>query len=469
MTKMLSRRDFLYLSGLTGLGALLAGCTPQVTTEPEPVEQVVEKAPVDPRPVTDQVTVEWMNWWGGEREPLMDTCIERFEDEFPNIRVENQVQPWDAREQRAATSIASGTPPGLLMVTRTEAQKFAHEDLIIPIDDYIEARGYDVYDIFLESEIDAMKFMEKTWSYPLPGSFLDNTMWIYNKNIMRDFDMDPEEPPKTWQDVNMAMATMTTFEGGLLETLGMAGPQAGFQNHIYCNNGSYYSDDARQLLFNSPEGLETLEWKLALLETAGGIEAHNAFLEGVNWQMADYPFFSNQICLQPHNVSAFGHFANSAPDMYADTDQWGVMLVPYNSANPGAKSTGISGLAFTWNQVIGKALPANVREAAYEWLEFFTMREEGGGWFLLQQGRPSPVRRFNENPEYYDKNPYWDRLREIMEYDIGVPTTPVQIEVADVLTRELDEVWFGMKGPEEALQDAYDEAQPIVDDFWGES
>jgi len=119
--------------------------------------------------------------------------------------------------------------------------------------------------------------------------------------------------------------------------------------------------------------------------------------------------------------------------------------------------------------VIAAALPADVRDAAYEWLEFFTMREEGGGWFLLQQGRPSPVRRFNENPAYYDANPYWDQVREIMEYDIGVPTTPVQTEVADALSRHLEEVWFGQAEPKDALEAAYDEAQPIVDEFWGES
>jgi multiple sugar transport system substrate-binding protein len=474
MSSKMSRREFLLISGLTGFGALLAACRPAATPTPEtkPAEEPEEKVEeVEPEaePVTEKVTVEWMNWWGAQREELMDTIIERFEEEFPSIHVENQVQPWDNREQRAATSIASGTPPGLLMVTRTEAQKFAVENLIIPIDDYIQVRGHDVYEIFIESEIDAMKFMDKTWSYPLPGSFLDNTMWFYNKNVMEEFGLDPDSPPVTWQDVDSAMQAMTTFSGDMLDTIGMATPHGSFPSHIYCNNGKFYSDDGRELLFNSPEAVETLEWKVALLEMAGGIEVHNAFFEGLDWQKADYPFYTNKLCLQPHNVSAFGHFETHAPEMYDDTSQWGVMLVPHNGNNPDAKSTGISGLSFTWNQVIAAALPANVREAAYEWLEFFTMREEGGGWFLLEQGRPSPVRAFNENPAYYDANPYWDQVREIMEYDIGVPTTPVQTEVADALNRHLEEVWFGMAEPKEALDAAYDEAQPLVDEFWGEA
>lgn len=477
MSKKLSRREFLLISGLTGFGALLAACKPTATPTPEtkPAEKVeeptekVEEVEPEPQPVTEKVTVEWMNWWGAQREELMNVIIGRFEEEFPHIHVENQVQPWDNREQRAATAIASGTPPGLLMITRTEAQKFAHEGLIIPIDDYIQIRGHDVYDIFLKSEIDAMKFEDKFWSYPLPGNFLDSTFWLYNKNIMREFGLDPDAPPTIWQDVDSAMKAMTTFEGGMLETLGLTGFTGRFPSWIYCNNGKYYSDDARQLMFNQSEGVETLEWIASLLEMAGGIEAHNAFLEGLDAQKADYPFYTDKLGMFTPNVSIFGHFKTHAPEMYDDTDRWGVMLVPYNGNNPDAKATGVSGLAFTWHQVIAAALPAEVRDAAYEWLEFFTMREEGGGWFLLEQGRPSPVRRFNENPKYYEMNPYWDQLRAIMEYDIGVPTTPVQTEVADALNRQLEEVWFGMKEPKEALDAAYDEAQPIVDAFWSES
>jgi len=45
----------------------------------------------------------------------------------------------------------------------------------------------------------------------------------------------------------------------------------------------------------------------------------------------------------------------------------------------------------------------------------------------------------------------------------------VQTEVADALSRHLEEVWFGQAEPKDALEAAYDEAQPIVDEFWGES
>jgi ABC-type glycerol-3-phosphate transport system substrate-binding protein len=483
---MLTRRELLRYGVVTGLGMFVAACAPKATpkaAEPAgpaptattaapaaaavaPTATPVPKAPAA-QPVAEKLTVTWMNWWGAQREEMMNEIIAVFEDEFPNIHVENQVQGWDNREQLAATAIASQTPPSLIMITRSEAQKFAYEDLIIPIDDYITKKGHDVYDIFIKSEIDAMKFLDKTWSYPLPGSFLDSTLWLYNKNMFRDAELDPEAPPKTWQEVDAAVEVLTTFEDGMLKTLGMTGFRGRFPSWIYCNSGKYYSDDARQLLFSQPEGIETAEWILSLVEKAGGVESEMAFMEGVSAQVSDYPFYTNTLAMEAPNVSQFGHFKTNSPDMYADTEQWGVMLVPHNGNNPAAKSAGVSGLAFTWNQVIPKGLKPELQDAAYEWLEFFTMREEGGGYFLLKQGRPSPVRRFNDNPAYYDANPYWDFVREAMDIDVGVPTTPVQIEVADILTKNLDQVWYGQKAPKEALDAAYDEAQPIVDAFWG--
>jgi len=284
---------------------------------------------------------------------------------------------------------------------------------------------------------------------------------------MREFNLDPDAPPATWQDVDAAMAAMTTFDGSLLKTLGLGGFTGRFPSWIYCNNGQYYSDDAHELRFNQPEGVETLEWIASLLEAAGGIEAYNGFFEGLDAQKADYPFYLNKLGMDTPNVSIFGHFKTHAPEMYDDPDQWGVMLVAYNGNNPNAKATGVSGLSFTWNQVIPKGLSREVEEAAYEFLEFFTMREEGGGYFMLEQGRPSPVRRFNENPKYYEMNPYWDDVLAAMQIDVGVPTTPVQVEIGDIVNRQLEEVWFGLKTPKEALEAAYNEAQPILDKFWG--
>ena len=486
MNKRMNRRAFLRMAGGAAAGAALVACQPKTVvvekqvevekevtrvvqeTVKETVEKVVTAAPVTAEPVT----ITWMNWWGAHREQLMLEIIARFKEEFPHITVENQVQPWDNREQRAATAIASQDPPSLIMVPRVESQKFAHEGLLIPIDPYIEAKGHDVYEIFVESDINNCKWADQFWSYPLPSGGVDSSFWLYNKNMMRDAGLDPEKPPTTWQDVEEVVKATTKIVDGDLETCGLAGVGSGmFPRWLYCNNGQYYSDDSKQLLFNQAAGLETLEWMKGMMDNLmGGNDAYNAFFQvGGDALEADYHFYQDRLCMITPNVSIFGHIKNVVPEFFADTERWGAMLVPYNGNNPQAKATGLSGFAFSWNQVIPKGLSQKVQDAAYEWLEYFTMRRAGGCWFLFEQARPSPVRACNENPDYYAANPYWDMVLKALEIDRSVPVTPVQSQIADLVTEAVDEVWFGLTTPQEALDWGHERTQPILDKFWSGS
>ena len=498
MKKRMNRRNFLRLVGGAAAGTALVACQPKTVIVEKEVEKVVtqvvketvketvvvegtpkviekEVTKVVEKEVTvapvaaEPVTVTWMNWWGAHREVLMLEMIARFQEEFPHITVENQVQPWDNREQRAATAIASQDPPSLIMVPRVEAQKFAHEGLIIPINPYIEAKGHDVYEIFVESDINNCRWADQFWSYPLPSGGVDSSFWLYNKNMMRDAGLDPEKPPTTWQEVEQVIEATTSIVDGNLETCGLSGVGSGmFPKWLYCNNGQYYSDDSTQLLFNQEEGVQTLEWMQSLIdEKMGGIDAYNAFFQVGNTALeADWHFYQNKLCLTTPNVSIFGHMINTAPEFFEDTEGWGATLVPYNGNNSQAKATGLSGFAFSWNQVIPKGLDQKVQDAAYEWLEYFTMRRAGGCWFLFEQARPSPVNACNENPDYYAANPYWEVILQALAIDMSVPVTPVQGQIADLVTEAVDEVWFGITTPQEALDWAHEQTQPILDKFW---
>jgi len=456
------------MSALTAAGAVLAACAQEEPAAPEEGEGDMME---DVAPEPADVTVNWMNWWGGAREELMLEIIARFEEENPNITVENQLQPWDNAVQRRATAIASQDPPSLIMTPRVEMLKFAVEDLIIPIDSYAEAADINPDEDFYASEINNCRWENKTYSYPLPTGGGATCTWFWNKKVIREAGLDAENPPTTWQEVDDIIAATTVVEDGVIEQMGLSGVGSGsFPNWLYCNDGKYYSDDAQQLLFNEPEGVETLEWMLHIIEDYyGGIEAQNAFFEGLDFQSADYPFFTDTLALMPSAVWNFFHFETFDPDMYANPDEWGVYLVPHNGNNPDAVSKGISGFHFAWNQVIPKGLDRPVQDAAYKWLEFFTARRAGGCWFLLEQHRPSPVKACNENPEYSSGNPYWDVVLEGLAIDESVPVSPVQGEVGDLVNEALEEVWFGMSEPKAALDWAYDQAQPILDDFWSEN
>src|SRR5690606_24934934 len=90
-----------------------------------------------------------------------------FEEEHPNIRVENLGQPWENREQNMFTALASSDPPEVVMATRAEMLQLADDGLIVPVTDYIEEAGLDL-NAFYEGEIENMRWEGELYSMPMP-------------------------------------------------------------------------------------------------------------------------------------------------------------------------------------------------------------------------------------------------------------------------------------------------------------
>ncbi len=422
-----------------------------------------------------EVTITFMNWWGATREPLMNQVIANFNEICPNITVVNAVQSWDGREQLVATAVASNEPPNLIMTSRTETYQFAYQGLIEPIGSYVEASGIDPWSIFYESEIGNQVFDGELYTMPLPTAGGISGLYLYNKEMFRQAGLDPDDPPETWQELEEVTAAMTELDAFGIAKLGanillVNDLSSSFVYWLYTNDGQLYSDDGRTVLFNSPQGVETLEWMVNFVnEYSDGLEAVRDFMAGApDLTTADFPLFNELLAIEFVNVSAFGHLENTDPEMWADPEMWGVALRPYNADNPNAKSAGVSGLAFSWGYTIPVNQPQETKDAAYAFLEFLTTAVDGGCYFLFEQGRPSPVMACNEDPAYYDANPYWDVVLDSLEIDVSVSITPVQGQINDILSRAVEEAFYGADA-QTVLDRAAEEAQALLDEFWSES
>ena len=159
-----------------------------------------------------KVTVKFMNWWGGERVAMMNQVIANFNKLYPEIVVENLEQPWDNREERAATAISSSTPPSLIMTTRVETYKFAYEGLIIPITDYVNAAKINPDEIFYAGEINNQRWAGQLWSFPMPTAGGISGQYFYNKTLLKKAGFDPEKPPKTWQEMEQVAEKLTVTD-----------------------------------------------------------------------------------------------------------------------------------------------------------------------------------------------------------------------------------------------------------------
>jgi multiple sugar transport system substrate-binding protein len=460
-----SRRHFLRLSAGLIAGSAVAACVPAV----QPQTATESASTGADTPGAEKITIEFMNWWGAQREELMNQSIARFNELHDNIEVVNSVQPWDRRPERAATAIASRNPPGVIMTRREETYKFAHEGLIIPFTDYIEARGLPVDEIFFPADLDNQRWKGQLWTLPLPGDGASTSLYLYNKELLRNAGF--ENPPETWQELEEVARAVTTFNGGI-QMLGVnVGTGSEFPVWLYCNNGRYCTDDARQLLFNSPEGVEALEWVTNITnEINGGIENISDFFAGTSGTSADFPFYEDRHAVYFTGTWAFDHMSTWAPEMWENTEKWGVALRPYNGNQPGATHHGTSGLQWAWGYTIPAALPSEMQDAAYTWVEWWTTEsqtnEPGGCHFLFEQSQMSAVVECVDDPAWSDGNPYWDVVVEALNTDVSIPITPVQSQITAFVQEAVEQAIYGQRSAQEALDWAVERGQAVLDEFW---
>ncbi|MFN3979047.1 MAG: extracellular solute-binding protein [Caldilinea sp.] len=451
----LSRRTMLKLMGGVAATGMVAACAPAVAPAPGSGAAA---------PAQSEVTIRFWNVWGAAREELMNQIIARFEEENPGIKVQNLVQPFERREENLFTALASGDPPEVLMASRAEILRFANDGLITPIDDYVTANNLDL-SRFYDSEIGNFYWKDKLYSMPMPTGGGVTSLTLVNYDMLRAAGHE-DQVPATWTELEeMSRAFTELDDKGIVKIGATVGTMASdFFGWLYCNSGSIYNDDLTRIDFGNEQGVQTLEWMVNFTnEINGGVQNVIDFFAGPGEATEAQPWYNDAQLINFPNVSIFFHMQTYKPEM-----QWDMGLRPYNADNPAAKSQGLSGEAFAWGYVVPNVVTDARREAALKWLQKITYDEDGGGWFMMQQGRPSPIKAVNEDPSFYEVNPHWDKVLKSLESDVSVQILPIHAQVRDIVTQGVQAAMFGDASPAEALARAAEQAQAVVDSYWSQ-
>lgn len=455
-TRAISRRTMLKLMGGVAATGMVAACAPAVAPAPGGGGAAA--------PAQSEVTIRFWNVWGAAREELMNQIIAKFEEENPGVKVENLVQPFERREENLFTALASGDPPEVLMAARAEILRFANDGLVAPIDDFVTANDLDL-SRFYPSEIGNFYWKDKLYSMPMPTGGGVSSLTLVNYDMMAAAGKEGAVPT-TWAELEEMAKEFTEIDDkGIVKigaTVGTAA--ADFFAWLYCNGGSIYSDDLTKITAGDEQGIQTLEWMVNFTNNInGGVQNVTDFFAGPGESTEAQPWYNDAQLINFSNVSIFFHMQTFKPDM-----QWDMGLRPYNSDNASAKSQGLSGETFAWGYVVPDAVTDARRDAAFKWIQKITYDEDGGGWFVMQQGRPSPIKAVNEDPSYYDVNPHWDKVLKSLESDVSVQILPVHAQVRDAINQGVQAALFGDASPADALAQAAQQAQSIVDTYWSE-
>jgi multiple sugar transport system substrate-binding protein len=170
----------------------------------------------------------------------------------PGFKVVPEIVGWGQCQDKVTTLAAAGTPVSLAYVGSRTLKQFAQNDLIVPVpmSDEEKAAYYNYVP-------DTVTFDGTQWGVPVAFS---TKALFWNKDLFEAAGLDPETPPKTWEE-KIAFAKQITENtdaagyGVVAKTFDNTMHQ--FLHWVYTNDGLIIDADGN-ITINSPQVLAAL-------------------------------------------------------------------------------------------------------------------------------------------------------------------------------------------------------------------
>ncbi len=151
----------------------------------------------------DKVTLRVLNWGNTDEEKIANDAIARFNEENPNVKVEQTcvpVESWSDFIQKWITMSTSGEAPDVISLGLEAVNMAVSNDLLLPLDDIIagDEELTAKKDQYAPSLLDG--FSSGDSLYGLPNGA--QTMVVYyNKHMFDDAGLEYPQDGWTWGSV----------------------------------------------------------------------------------------------------------------------------------------------------------------------------------------------------------------------------------------------------------------------------
>ncbi|MRG60248.1 extracellular solute-binding protein [Agromyces sp. CFH 90414] len=419
-------RRHLRLAAVAAAGALaLTACASNgASTAPAEDGEVSGEVTMWMYPVIKDEAASKEFWAGAEAD---------FEEEHPGVDLTIELQPFAKRDEQISAALAANSGPDLALVTPDMAATYLNVGGVQPVGEAI-----DDPDVFYPSTIEAGTFDGEVYGVPIFQNIATN---VVNTKVFADAGL---EIPDTWDDVLEAAPVLAEqgiavmdYAGTTEQTLNLS-----FYPFLWQAGGSVFTDDGTDVAFDSKEGVAALEF-LVDLQEMGGLPADSATasitIEGSPWAAGKVGIHTNGLPaeLAPLRAAVGGEGVEAALPFEDE--------IRATFGNPGL-------MALT---SINKQ---QNREAAYAVLEFLSSKEfqtelsVASGNFSSRTDVPAP----GEGADY-------ETLEAALEYAIPGEPNPAARQVMAALAPYIQSALRGELSPEEALDQAADEARGILD------
>lgn len=431
------------------LAALLAGCVAR--RGGDAAQDGAVRGPAQP------VTVTIWHSWDKVRTPPFEKVLTDFQARYPTIRPEHTVfTPGLEVLQKLQTAAAGSTPPDVYNPYRSDLPLLSEMGVPLALDTLARRDKLDLGQ-FYDSEVESSRAKGKLGMLPCIPHNVEGLLF-YNRALVQGAGLDfDRQAPATWTDLEAASRQLTKQGTDGLAQIGLplSVTYRALRAWLSTNDAPLFSADGRRSLVADRKTAEVVEWMVDFRKRVnGGRETQAAFTQRTGGGQGS-PITSGAQALGLHNPGVWFNIKSVQPDF-----DMGMFLIP---TKPGAKLA-LPATFLSWGY--GIAAATKQPDAAWLLAKYVAADEAGAGWFFLEQNRPSPVKRFNDNPEYRKRLPQWDVVLRYMAGAKADAVLPVDAEIVRALNEALAEIDQEKVAPAQGLRSANEQVQRILDEYW---
>jgi multiple sugar transport system substrate-binding protein len=393
----------------------------------------------------------WTRMSAEGAKPLFDA----FQQAHPDIKLEVEYIPGGKNHiNKLIAAVAANTPPDFTTLDVIATEAFANLGALKPLDDIIASRPGLALDQFPKGPVKTGQFDGKQYAIPFGG---DGSFVVYNKAIFKERGLDPDKPPRTWDEFTEA-AKKLTFDrngDGAIDVYGMLfvpsiPSLATFHwlPYLWMAGGEVIDRDKGEFVFAGEPGAKALGFLMDLHLKANAVPPSAIGAAGDTDYLVD--FLQGRVAMTFAGGSITQRAKRDAPDL-----ELGIM--PHPSPSAETPSTSFSGGD---NVAIMSAIPEDRLQDAITLMEWLVSREGQSRWLETRYFRP--VRLDMLEDPHFETNPLEKAALEAYFLAHEPPVTSHYVEVQQYLRDAFEEVSFGMSDPATALGKAQQRANALI-------
>lgn len=384
---------------------------------------------------------------GGPLTDVVDDLVARFEKEHPDIDVEAVYSGNYADTMtKAMTALRGGQPPQISVLLSSDLQTLIDEDAIVPIGG-IEGADKDWLDGFYPGFMANSQTGGKVWSVPFQRSTI---VLYYNKEAFEEAGLNPDQPPKTWDEMRDMAAKLVTKDGDNVKRWGIEIPSTGYpywmlQALAIENGQELFNDAGNEVYFDAPKTVEALKYWVGL-----SAEDHVMPKGAIEWGTLRSDFLEGKTAMMWHSTGNLTAVKDGAKF------DFGVAMLP-TKERPGSPTGG-------GNFYVFKSASPEQQKAAVTFMKWMTTPERAAEW-SMKSGyvAVSPAAYETEEMKaYVEEFPQALVARDQLEHAVAELAVHENGRIYKILNDAVQSAVTGSASPEDALSSAQNQADRVL-------